>query len=190
MALSAEQLLSIARHYWPSNKDTLLQQERGPEMERLYEQWAEELQKLDRWKAFLEDLERELPEFTLGSGTATADACFRCVAYPAKGQPLPSLRWVVVGCVSILAPVYTVYGVQFEYTDSRRIFRKLDYGPLPAEVRRPAEIIARRIEATFGAEVVSREVAATPVPLFVQWKEPPDTTLFHALFTNEPENLP
>lgn len=190
MALTLEELMSVARTYWPSNKDYRLSQEPSPEMKRLYERWAQELQKIDRWWAFLEQLERELPGFVIGDATATPDACFRCVAYPGGKSQQPALRWVVVGCVSILAPVYTVYGVQFEYGETTRVPRALDFEPLGSELRAPVEVIAQNIETTFGCSALSREVLATPVPLFVQWKEPPETTLFHALFTNEPESLP
>jgi hypothetical protein len=190
MSLSPAQLISIARNYWPSSKDHDFKQEIGPELKRLYERWEQELKKIDGWWAFLEELENELPGFTLGDATATPDACFRCVAYPAKEHPRPDLRWVVVGCVSILAPVYTVYGVQFEYGEAARVFRAMELDPLRPEIREPAEAIARRIEATFGVSKLPREIADTPVPLFVQWKEPPATTLFHALFTNQPESLP
>ncbi len=41
-----------------------------------------------------------------------------------------------------------------------------------------------------GSSKLPREVAETPVRLFVQWVEPPETTLFHALFSNEPDNVP
>jgi hypothetical protein len=53
-----------------------------------------------------------------------------------------------------------------------------------------ADVIARKLEETFGVEKLPRELARTPVPLFVKWVEPPETTLFHALFTNEPDNVP
>jgi hypothetical protein len=66
----------------------------------------------------------------------------------------------------------------------------MEFDPLRPETRAPADIIARRIEATFGANMLPREMARTPVPLYVQWKEPPETTLFHALFTSQPESLP
>jgi hypothetical protein len=66
----------------------------------------------------------------------------------------------------------------------------MDFDHRRPEIRAPAEVIARKIEATFGYSVLPREVAETPVPLFVQWKQPPETTLFHALFTNEPGSLP
>jgi hypothetical protein len=190
MSLSSEQLISIARNYWPSRKDHDFRQELGPEMKRLYERWEQELKKIDRWWAFLEELENELPGFTLGDATATPDACFRCVAYPEREGPLPTLRWAVVGCISILAPVYTVYGVQFEYSEAARVLRAMEFDPLRPEIRGSAETIARRIESTLGASKLPREIADTPIPLFVQWKEPPETTLFHALFTNQPESLP
>src|SRR3712207_7144349 len=32
-----------------------------------------------------------------------------------------SRRWAVVGCLSILAPVYTVYGVQYDYYKGREV---------------------------------------------------------------------
>ncbi|HZH76981.1 MAG TPA: hypothetical protein VEY88_13190 [Archangium sp.] len=190
MALSLEQLIAIAGDYWPSAKDHDFRQEIGPEMKRLYERWEQELKKIDRWWAFLEELETELPGFKMGDATATPDACFRCVAYPAQEHPLPTLRWVVVGCVSILAPVYTVYGVHMEYGETARASRAMEFDPLRPETRAPADIIARRIEATFGADMLPREIARTPVPLYVQWKEPPETILFHALFTSQPESLP
>jgi hypothetical protein len=182
--------MSIATSYWASNSDYRSRQEISPEAQRLYARWEQELAGIERWWAFLESLERELPGFAMGDATATPDACFRCVAYPAGDGPLPALRWVVVGCVSVLAPVYTVYGVQFEYSEAARVFRGMDFDHHRPEIRAPAEVIARKIEATFGYSALPREVAETPVPLFVQWKQPPETTLFHALFTNEPGSLP
>ncbi|EPX58441.1 hypothetical protein D187_003913 [Cystobacter fuscus DSM 2262] len=42
----------------------------------------------------------------------------------------------------------------------------------------------------FGFSAVSREIAETPVPLFAGLIEPPETTLFHTLFTNAPSSIP
>ncbi|WNG22056.1 hypothetical protein F0U63_17595 [Cystobacter fuscus] len=66
----------------------------------------------------------------------------------------------------------------------------MDFELQRPEIKAPAEVITRRVEAEFGFTRLPREMAQMPVPLFVQWKEPPETTLFHALFTNEPENIP
>lgn len=190
MSLSAEQLQAIARNYWPSTEEYLFRQETSPEHDRLQGRWEEELKKIDQWWAFLDDLERELPEYKIGDATATPDASFRCIAYPDQPRLLRGFRWVIVGCVSILAPVYTVYGVQFEYRGKKRTCAQVSFEPLLPEIRTPADIIARKLEATFGVSALPRDIAETHVPLFVEWKKPPDTTLFHALFTSEPQSLP
>ena len=192
MSLSLEQLVAIASNYWPStrNGDHRLGQDINPEARRLHELWEQEIKRINRWWAFLDELRGELPGFFIGDATATPDACFRCVVYPGEERPLPALHWVVVGCVSIIAPVYAVYGVQFEEGEKTRVFRAMDSDSQRPEIKAPAEVIARRVEAEFGFARLPREMAQTLVPLFVQQKEPPETTLFHALFTNEPENIP
>ncbi|MBZ4335525.1 hypothetical protein K8556_32330 [Corallococcus sp. AS-1-12] len=58
------------------------------------------------------------------------------------------------------------------------------------ELRGIAEVVAQRIEANYGATALPLEVAQTPVPLYVNFMKPPETTLFHALFTSEPWNIP
>lgn len=193
MHLTVEQLQAIARKYWSSTNEYYSRGEVSPEGHRLHELWEQELKKIERWWAFLNVLERELPEFTIGDGTTTVNACFRCVAYPNEPFPIPGLRWITVGCVSILAPVYTVYGVQFAYNGPKERDRtciQVSFEPLPPDIRKPANIIARKLEATFGVSALPHDLAETPVPLFTEWKEPPDTTLFHALFTSRPESLP
>jgi hypothetical protein len=190
MPFSAERLQAIARDYWPSTNEHLLKGEHSPEGHRLHERWEQELKKLDQWWAFLDELERVLPEYTVGDGTATINACFRCVAYPDAPKSPPGFSWVIVGCVSILAPVYTIYGARFAHRHESRTCVQVSLEPLPPEIRKPAHIIARKLEATFGVSALPRDIAETPVPLFTQWKEPPDTTLFHVLFTSVPESLP
>jgi len=125
MTLTVEHLLSIARRYWPSDKEKYLHPESSPEVARFYALWEEELQKMERWGSFVRALNRNLPGFTLGNVTAPVDACFRCAAYPEKDFERPGFRWVVVGCLSILAPVYTLYGVQYTYSDTKRIGHKV-----------------------------------------------------------------
>ncbi|PTL81793.1 hypothetical protein [Vitiosangium sp. GDMCC 1.1324] len=160
----------------------------APEHIRRCELWDQKLKKLDQWWAFLDELEKELPGFTIGDGTATANTSFRCSAYPPSDNPrMPP--WVVVGCVSILAPVYTIYGVQHEYSGKKHIGYKVFLDALPPEMRPPAEVIARKLEAIFEVRALPHEIAQTPIPLIVDWKEPPNTTLFHALFTSEPQSI-
>ncbi|HZI04995.1 MAG TPA: hypothetical protein VEZ71_13280 [Archangium sp.] len=190
MNLTTEQLLTIAREYWRPDRYQHLTQQPSPEDDKREARWEEALQKVDRWHAFLNDLSQALPGFTIGDGTATPDACFRCVAYPVKGRPLPPFDWVVVGCISILAPIYMVYGIEFERAGKERLGAKVSFEPLPPQMRQPTDVFARKIEETFGVGALPREVAEIPVPLVVEWKEPPETRLFHALFSNQPESVP
>jgi hypothetical protein len=139
----------------------------------------------------VEELRQDLPTFTLGNITATSDSCFRCGAYAPRVGPYDRSPWVVVGCMSIMAPFYTVFGVRFERSsDGKRVREAAVFAPLPPEMSTAAEAIARRIEGRFGVSPLPLEVAMTPIPLFVEPQEPPDTTLFHALFTAEPGNVP
>ncbi|MFP2925384.1 hypothetical protein ACLESO_09225 [Pyxidicoccus sp. 3LG] len=190
MPPTLEDLLAVARNYWPSTPDAYLRQEVSPEVERLQRLWEHELGSIDRWWALLKDLELTLPGFTIGDATATRDASFRCVAFPPGGTPLVRFRWAAVGCLSILAPVYTVHGVQLEYRGAERIGQKAIFGPLPSEIHHAADIIARMLEARFGATALPRELAHTHVRLVVEFKQPPDTLLMHALFTSTPESIP
>jgi hypothetical protein len=185
--MSPELLLSIVRHYWPSTEAYYLSGEASPELKRLQALWQQELKKLDKWWALLDELERELPEFTIGDGTATSEPSFRCVAYSGRRA---QHRFAVVGCLSILAPVSTVYGLEFEETEETRRVSRICFEPLPDEMQEPARVMARKIEAAFGASALPREVAETPIPLFVEWMAPPNTTLFHALFASRPEIIP
>lgn len=190
MDLSAKHLQSIARNYWPSDGDWWMHPENSPELKRFQDLWEKEMEKMDQWRAFILDVESHLPDFTLGNITTPRDACFRCGAYPNFIRKPYSLRWVVVSCMSILAPVYTIYGAQFEYSGSKRIRDTVFLETLPPEMQVPAEVMARKLEETFGVSRLPREIAATPVPLFVEPVKPPHTTLFHALFLGPPESVP
>lgn len=187
MIITREQLLSIALNHWQSFKD--YSQEPSPEDKRRFAVCEQRLQEHGRWLAFLDDLDKDLPEFSIGDYTGSGP-CFCCVAYPSLSLPQPALRWVVVGCISFLAPVYSIYGVQFDYSNNERTFKRLAFWPLPHEIRTTASIMARRIEATFEVTALPHEWAQMPVPLYVQHTKPPETTLFHALFLDDPENLP
>jgi len=200
MPISAEELLAVVRQYWRSDHEFDDKLERSPEAERFHEAWEQALENHDQWRALMDELRVAFPHLNIGDATATCDSCFKCMVYTNR-EPVSSdqredeprlHRWTVVGCLSVLAPVYTVYGVQYDYKGrevspaASRVF----FDPLPPEMQALAEVIARKIEARFGAEVLPREIAETRIPLIVHRKEPPETTLFHALFTSEPENLP
>lgn len=191
MTPSSDELLALVRQYFRPDKEYNFRLENSPENERFHAIWRQAMQRMDEWWDMVEELRLDLPDFTLGNITATSDSCFRCGAYAARVGPHDRSPWVVVGCMSIIAPLYTVFGVRFERDSSgERIRDGAVFDPLPAEMRPAAEAIARRIEGRFGVSPLPLEVAMTPIPLFVEPQEPPDTTLFHALFTADPGNVP
>ena len=189
MAPTAEQLVSIVSQYWPSDMEAYLHPDSHPEFARLGERWQQELAQMERWEAFIRGLESELPAFSFGNITATPDACLRCGVYNIHDKPT-SNYWVVIGCMSILAPVYTVYAARIEVIEGKHAGEKLFFGPFPPEMQPVADAISRRLEATFDVSARPRAVAEMPVPLCVEPLQPPDTTLFHALFTSVPESIP
>jgi len=191
MDLSPEALLVIARKYWRADNAYDATLENPPEYKRLSALWDEKLRDdLDRWRAFLDALRPELPDFRIRDGTTSSEGAFRLMAYADSPRQPPPFRFALVGCVSILAPIYTVYGVRYDFVGSARHHPKLSFEPLPPEMRAPADVIARKLEATFAVRRLPREVADTPIPLFVHNLAPPETTLFHAFFDSQPDNLP
>ena len=181
-----DRLLSIARDYWPVSK------EEDPDIKYkdLTDLWDQQLKKHDQWHAFLRELRKDLPGFSFGDATATPDASCRCTVYSPIPYSADVEHFIVVGCKSILAPVYTVYGVEFKILNNRRQDDKVFLASLPAYMQHVADVVARKLEATFDVKALPRGVADTPVPLYIEPVEPPHTTLFHALFTSQPESLP
>jgi hypothetical protein len=189
MLLTAEKLLAIARNYWPEDLETYLRPETSPAFARLHALWERELGKIDRWNALIEALGQELPDWLVGNITAPGDGGLRCAAYSREGRTPPDLEWIVVGCLSVLAPVYTVYGIRCECRGRRRIHKTVFFDALPSEMQGPAEAMVRRFQESFDVHALPREIANTRVPLIVDPVMPPDTTLFHALFISEPERV-
>jgi hypothetical protein len=194
MTLTVEELLSRARPYWPTDPECVMRGEDTQETARRFALWDREVkQRGGEWYAMLADLRQELPGFGVHMVTAPSDTCFSCSAYPPKEQEKPPLVQLVVGCMSMIAPVYMVYGLHYEsrpkkfYKNSNH---QLFFEELPPELRGPADAVARRIESRFGASRLPPDLAATPVPLCVDILCPPHATLFHALFTTHPDSIP
>ncbi|WNG20735.1 hypothetical protein [Cystobacter fuscus] len=145
---------------------------------------------MSSWKAFRIELRSALPNFITGDTGSTGDGGLRCMVYPLKESRAPSSNWIVLGCVSILAPVYFVYGVECDYINGRLQNHRASFEQPPLNMAFPAQVVARKIETTFGFSAIPREIAETPVPLFVGWREPSEATLFHALFTSDPSIIP
>ncbi|XXF80681.1 hypothetical protein P2318_13285 [Myxococcaceae bacterium GXIMD 01537] len=190
MPPSIQELLVLAGRYWRSDDLYYRRNEKSPESLRLDALWRDSMPLMESWRAMLEDLRRQRPDFTFGEITTTADTCFRCGAYPPGAAAQPTRRWAVVGCMSIIAPVYSVYAVRHDYLHGEVVDIHLLFDPLPPELRADARLLAEHIETRFRIDALPPELAALPVPLFVELKEPPHTTLFHALFSSQPTSIP
>jgi hypothetical protein len=190
MIPSKEDLITIVRNYYNSSNDFHFTLATSPEENRRQALWTQRIENMGSWKAFRAKLRSELPNFITGETGSTADGGLRCMVYPPKESRAPTSNWIVVGCVSILAPVYFVYGVECDYIDDRLQNPKATFEQPPPSMAFPAQVVARTIETTFGFSAVPREIAETPVPLFAGLLEPPETTLFHTLFTSAPRSIP
>lgn len=189
--LTREALIAVASQYWFSDRKWNFADELSPETTRLHQRWREALEKdRARWDVFLRDLKDALPGFTTGSYMAACDGSWRCLVYDDAGLPKPRFRYVLVGSMSILAPVYVVYAVEYGFDGEERGEGRLYFEPFGPSMAEPARVIGEKLENHFGVEKLPQSVWETPVPFICNWQEPPDTTLFHALFSSEPKNLP
>jgi hypothetical protein len=148
-----------------------------------------------RWLTLRSALAEAFPGTSVGDATAyTHDGGYRCCVYAI--EPRDSVDGVsleVVGCVSLLAPLYFVYGTQHRYRGGKRdhpaaaIFLE----SLPEALTSSASKVARTIESVFGYQPLPVQLAAVPIPgLCLEHFEPGRATLFRALFTLEPALLP
>lgn len=189
MTPSTEELLSTARDYWPPTLEAY-SSPTSPQLDRLRERWRHQLSNMEPWWEFIDSLQGELPAFIVWDVTATVDASLRCAIYPPKDRRPPDGHWVVVGCMSILAPVYTVYAVRFKTPKEKQVHSELLLDLHSTEQQALADTVSTTLEATFKVSGLPHDVAQTPVPVCVEPRQPPETTLFHALFTGAPQSIP
>jgi hypothetical protein len=187
---SAEDLIRLVWNYYNSSNAFLFALEPTPEDERRQALWSKWIENMEPWKAFRATLRGELSNFIIGETYSSADGGPRCMIYPPIDSRTPSSNWLVVGCVSLLAPVYFVYGAECDYVEGGLRNIKASFEPPPPNMSLPAQVIAKAIETSFGFSAVPREVVETPVPLFAGLLQPPNTTLFHTLFTSAPNSIP
>jgi hypothetical protein len=170
---------------------------RTPELQRWQETWSQALE-AEPWVALRNALRAEFPGHELGThAPAYHSACYTCIAYlpmrpsaPASGRPL--IR--VAGAISLLAPVYLVYGtvepppadrserdqlLKTALEELRNVgsweerFARFTQAIPPAqqlhlrpteEMAPTAAVMARVIERTLGHRPFPVELATLPVP--------------------------
>lgn len=189
-APTKEELIRIAQDHYNSSNAFLSTTEPTAEENRRQALWSKWIENMKPWRSFRTLLKIELPNYTIGETYSSADGGPRCIVYPPEDSRTPHSNWLVVGCVSLLAPVYFIYGADCDYADGSLRNMRVSFEAPPVNMSLPAQIVARTIEASFGFSAVPREVAETPVHLFAGLLEPPKTTLFHTLFTSAPNSIP
>ena len=199
--LRVEEFLRIVHRYYPADVPPGTNpggSDRPPsaptsELQHWQETWAQALEN-EPWVLLRNALQREFPGHELGTYTpAYHSACYTCIVYlplPASGQQ----RLRVAGAISLLAPVYLVYGTEenipVEHAErDQHLERALDElpgsGPWeehfarfrhaispaqqlhlhPTEKMQPtATVIAQVIERMLGHRRFPIEMARIPVP--------------------------
>lgn len=190
MSISKEELIAIVQNYYDSSNAFLFTTELSPEAKRHYELWKQWTANMHPWKEFKAELRSALPNYQIGETYPSADGGPRCLVHLPRESWSPTSNWTVVGCVSLLAPVYFVHGVEWDYIGGRVQNAKAHVGQPPPSMLLPTRVVTRVIERVFGFSALPRELAETPVHLYTGLIEPPQTTLFHTLFTSEPSNIP
>jgi hypothetical protein len=195
-SFTASELVELCRQYYPMGR-TLDDHEHGasPEWQRFHSMWQQAMADRSRWLTLRSALTEAFPTLWVGDATAyTHDGGYRCCVRVIEPQDkADGISQEVVGCVSLLAPLYFVYGTQHRYRGGKRgnpadaVF--LD--ALPEALISSASTVAQAIESVFGCQAFPVQLASVPIPdLCLDHFEPGQATLLRALFTLEPAFLP
>jgi hypothetical protein len=167
--LTAEELLRSVHHaYQP---------------ERWQEAWRHALE-TEPWEPLRHALEAEFPGYELGTHTPAHHAsCYTCIVYLPRS---PSARIRVAGAVSLLAPVYLVYGTvehigatraERDQQLERAVEELRDAGPWESRFARFQQALPPRPQlhlpptaemqptATLMAGLIERNLGHRPFPL-------------------------
>jgi len=187
-----DELIQRVRLYYPSGSVWNDEQHgRSPERLRLNALWNDILPVYHEteWARLIDELQRAVAPLMIGDATAPRDdGGFRCTVY--RRDPAADLTTIVVGCVSLIAPVYTIYVARVDINRTR--IPTLFFDPLPEDTRATAEIVASVIEKHFPYARLPYAMTSTPTPdlLLTVPSKDGKATLLHTLFTDTPESLP
>lgn len=206
--VTAEELLGIARRYYPSQEVPPAESERTPEFQRWGEAWAGAVESRP-WSMLLDALRAELPGHEVSAYTpAYVTSAYACIIgrREPRADGADGYRFVrVAGAVSLLAPVYLVYGTCQLVTPfsaeerATRPWREERERRSPPELSLPpteemqshADTLARCIEHHLGYRRLPLEVARVRLSdLRVHYlHEGQEPTLLNAFFFDDLENL-
>lgn len=116
---------------------------------------------LRQWPVFIGRLKEEFAGCTIWNRTIPhQDPSYVCQIFLSKVSPGSGYYDAVVCLLSLLAPVYAIYGIR----DIDKQEHWLRFPPLPEEYQEHETRLAALIEAEFGFTRLSKEVLLTPIP--------------------------
>ncbi|WNG20741.1 hypothetical protein [Cystobacter fuscus] len=196
MSFTVSELIELCRQYYPTGRtlDDHLH-ETSSQWQRFHAKWHEALADQHQWLEFRRRVAAAFPTSLVGDATAyTHDGGYRCCIYAVEPRDkADGVSQEVVGCVSLLAPVYFIYCTQHRYRGGRRespadtVFLE----EMPVKLGPTVSRLADLIESALGCQSLPPHVARTLIPdLCLDHIEPGHASLFKALFTLEPNVLP
>ncbi|MFP2904883.1 hypothetical protein ACLESD_07480 [Pyxidicoccus sp. 3LFB2] len=188
-APSLQALVELAHQYWPANlvsSDDIRYVTSG-EIQRQTALREAALKDSSQWNALLEQLGQTLPGCEPWELPYLLHEPCRYVRISVPGQGLTKGAGELTelaAMVSVLAPVYALFGSRQRYEDERMVWNELYFPPLPAEFQPREATLARLIEAQLGCTRLANDVLFTPVPdLKVQHLRLGEARLIDCLFS-------
>jgi hypothetical protein len=186
-------LVALAHHFFPVG---LTFDDPGyfdsPEYRRYAEAWKKAMNDT-RWDPLHEALQREFPETITGELTVPHhDAARRFAIYLNKSPLKDGVGDILIGCVSVVAPFYFLYGAQRRFKGGQH---QLPYSifldTLPDNMLPYARAAAQQIEQRYNYHLFPSEYLHTPVPdISVSDVFIGNMTLLNAFFTTGLDRIP
>ncbi|MFP2926850.1 hypothetical protein ACLESO_16950 [Pyxidicoccus sp. 3LG] len=213
--VTAEALISIAHQYYPvgfpPETDTFTHApdpyQQTPEYRRWQDAWAKAIE-AEPWRAVLHDLRPRFPDLHFGTYTpAYMSGGYACILYLRRPRldGREGYRLIrVAAAISLLAPLYFVYGTVEEVTpippEERVLWKRLNQNERfgrtqlvlrpSAEMQPYADVLARHVEHTFSHRPFPLELAQVAIPdARVPYLNLEPATLMNAFFFQDLSNL-
>jgi hypothetical protein len=191
-------LLEVVHHYYPEAKWAYDSNPRAtPEGQRYSAAWQRALEDYARWVDLVQQFEQGFPEYGVMDITmSTGTQCYRVgVSIPKHEIPVrpPCEIHEVIGCVSILAPVYLIYGLHRVFTIKRVQGSNTLRFQLTGEMARCATRLSWAIEQYYPSHrplpIEAGEVRIVDRHILSSNYMPGELTLRDALFCADLDNV-
>jgi hypothetical protein len=187
--LSARALVALVHRYYPTGLPSVHdpRHDASEEAQRLTALRQAQWEKSGPWQAFVKRLVEAFPECTVWDlPYLLHEPCRYCrLTVPGTGlTPGEGELQEVVCMLSVLAPVYCIFGSHQRSEQRRLVWNAVHFPPLPPEYQPLETRLAALIESTFGLTRLPNDVLFTPVPdVTVEHRKPGEAQLIDCLFS-------